>query len=489
MPLYGRVNLGGGSSTKYPVGNVTNLSIKVGNEQLTIFWNDPVDTSISTWKGTKLIYKEGSYPTNENDGTTVLTNEERDKYAEDGYTIQNLTNGTTYYFKLFPYTTENAYTNDEENQISGTPQAYRIMTVKIDLTNSNPETCCSYDDDAIGMEVGSEAWDEFFGHYPCLVKDKEEVGNLNPNNFAEFEDGTSADITSGDAGDVMIAFPRRGLKIETSSDGNTVTISMTDDLDNTDFKFMAHTRGETVKEKFYLGAYEGYNISNKLRSLSGKTPIVDRTIGIFRRYARNNGASDGNGGSGYDQFAFYQLTYIQVMYLLKYKNLDSQTAVGRGYVDGNWSSIATGNTNTKGMDFGETTGKQQMKLFGLEDLWGNIHDWIDGLFCNSSRYILTATQGFNNTGSGYTNQGQEATSDIDGYMTKPQGTTETGFIIKQASGSITTYFCDYGDLSAGCLPNFGGNWDYGSGAGAFCLNVYYSASFSYADIGARLMLL
>ena len=75
----------------------------------------------------------------------------------------------------------------------------------IDLSNSNPATCVTYADDAVGMTAGDSAWDEFFGHYPVLLKNGVEVGKLNPNNFDQFEDGTTADISSGNAGDAMIA--------------------------------------------------------------------------------------------------------------------------------------------------------------------------------------------------------------------------------------------------------------------------------------------
>ncbi|MEG1820496.1 MAG: hypothetical protein RR261_06690, partial [Oscillospiraceae bacterium] len=333
---------------------------------------------------------------------------------------------------------------------------------------------------AVGMTPGSSAWDEFFGHYPVLFKNGAEVGKLKTSNFAQLEDGSAADITSGNAGDVMIAFPRRGVKITTV--GNTLTISMTDDPDNADFEYLAHTRGSARKEKFYLGAYKGYTASSKLRSLSGKAPTATQTIGTFRTQAQAN-------GSGYDQSGFYQLTFRQAMYLLKYKNLNSQTAVGRGYVDGNSAAINTGGTNAKGMDFGETTGKLQMKLFGLEDFWGNVYEWIDGVFSNSTRNILTATDGFNDTGAGYTDQGQGAAANIGNYMSKPQGTTKGGFIAKEVSGSETTYFCDCAYLYASRVAYFGGIWANASIAGAFRLYVDYSADYSNAGIAARLMFL
>lgn len=464
--------------------NAVDPKIKVGNGKLTISWGDPGDTiiegqTICTWKGTKLVQKVGAYPENIKDGTVLVDNQVLDTYKTNGFVINGLTNGTTYYFALFPYSDKDAVNENEANRLIGTPQPYRIMTVKIDLTNSNPSSSITYADDAVGMTPGSSDWDEFFGHYPVLFKNGVEVGTLKKTNFAQFEDGSTADITSGSAGDVMIAFPRRGVKITTV--GNTLTISMTDDPENPDFEYLAHTKGSTYKDKFYLGAYKGYLDGTKLRSLSGKAPTATQTIGTFRTQAKAN-------GTGYEQSGFYQLTFRQSMYLLKYRNLDSQTAVGRGNVDSS-ALINTGGTNTKGMDWGETTGKLQMKLFGLEDFWGNIWEWIDGLVTNSTRDILTATTNFNNDGTGYTNNGQGATADIGNYMSKPQGTTKTGFIAKEVSGSATTYFCDYAYLYASRVAIFGGDWSNGSNAGAFRLYVNYSADYSTAYFAARLMYL
>ena len=466
--------------------NVVNPSLSVGNGSITVLWGDPEDTTIdgtvmAEWQGTKLVYKVGSYPINVNDGTLAVDNQIKDQYKTTGFTINNLTNGETYYFALFPYSTDGAINTNVENRLSGSPQAYRVMTVVIDQSNSNPSTCITYSDDAVGMTPGSSEWDEFFGHYPCLFKDGVEVGRLNPNDFTKFEDGTSADITSGSAGDVMIAFPKLGYKISTS--GNNVTVSMTDNPNAEGYCYLAHTRGTTVKDVFYLGAYKGYVTSSKLRSLSGKAPTVDTTIGNFRTYAQAN-------GSGYDQSAFNQLIFRQCMYLLKYKNLDSQTAVGQGYVNGNSASIATGGTNSKGMDYGETTGKLQMKLFGLEDFWGNVYEFIDGIFSDSSYNILTATENFNDTGSGYTNQGASGfSSNTGGYMSKVQGTSEKGFVLKEANGSETTYYSDYAFVYASRLAYFGGYWGLGASAGAFLLDVSRSASDSSSNLSARLMYL
>lgn len=458
-------------------GNVSGINIAPASGVLKIKFTDPYDTA---WAGTKVVMKAGSYPSNERDGTVILDNTTKNTYSANAFTQSGLTNGTTYYFGFFPYSADGAVNYNVVNRGSGTPVAYRTMGITIDLSNSNPATCLTYTDDAVGMTAASAAWDDFFGHKPCLLNAGAVVGYLNPNNFAQFADGSAADITSGNAGDVMIEFPRRGLSISTS--GTTVTIKMTDNPDDVNFEYNAHTRGATSKDKFYLGAYKGNTISSKLRSLSGKAPTATQTIGTFRTQAQANGA-------GYENSGFYQLIFRQCMYLLKYKNLNSQVALGRGYVDGNSAAIATGGTNAKGMDFGEGTGKLQMKLFGIEDFWGNIWEWIDGLVTDASRNMLTANSSFNDTGSGYTNNGQGATANIGGYMSKPQGGTKTGFIAKEVSGSETTYFCDYASLNTLCVAYFGGDWSNASIAGAFRLNVGYAASYSFAYVAARLMYL
>jgi len=120
---------------------------------------------------------------------------------------------------------------------------------------------------------------------------------------------------------------------------------------------------------------------------------------------------------------------------------------------------------------------------------GNIYEWIDGLVTDASRNMLTANSSFNDTGSGYTNNGQGATANIGNYMSKPQGGTKTGFIAKEVSGSATTYFCDYADLFASCVAYCGSDWANAATAGAFRLDVIYAASNSHASIAARLMYL
>ena len=180
------------------------------------------------------------------------------------------------------------------------------------------------------------------------------------------------------------------------------------------------------------------------------------------------------------------------MYLLKYKSLNGQTALGRGFVDGNSAVYGnTGSTNTKGMDWGETTGKYPMKIFGVEDFWGNLYQWCDGCYNSSSRYLLTSYDpaNFNDTGSNYTQRHQMSTSDTGNYMNKVAGTSEGGFtpIGGNFSGSATTYWSDAGISDASRCVRVSGSWNSTDLAGPFYFYAYDAASYSYAYLGFRTM--
>lgn len=365
-------------------------------------------------------------------------------------------------------------------------KAYKTYGVSIDLTNSDPATAVTYTDDAVGMVAGSSDWDNtniFRDIRPCVFKNGAVKEYLNPNDFTKYVDGTAADISTGAEGDVMIEIPKLGVKIATS--GNTLTVQVTDDPNAEGFHYYAHTRTkEGDKDKLYIGAFLGYNASSKLRSLCSKQPTVNVKIGETRTLAQAN-------GSGYDQIAFYQLTLLQCLFLIKYKSRDSQTALGKGYVSDSSgeTGVQTGGTIAKGMDYGETTGMQQMKFMGIEDFWGNFYYWIDGLVSSSDYHALTATNNFNDTGSGYKDNGALGSSYIGGYMKAPQGTNELGLIIKQSGGSATTYFADSADFSVGAVPCFGGCWGDELSAGAFHVDVHYLASYAEGSTCGRLMYL
>ncbi|MCL2427400.1 MAG: hypothetical protein FWD05_13825 [Oscillospiraceae bacterium] len=364
------------------------------------------------------------------------------------------------------------------------PQGWVTYGVQIDLNNSNPYTSVTYINDAIGMVSGSSMWDDapiFKDIRPCVLKNGVRQYYLNPNNFAEKEDGSPANIT-GDDGDVMIEFPKMAIKIETKEDIIIVQITNDEYAEDRGFKYNAHTRNnQGDRDNVYIGAYESLTVDDKLRSLSGHASEADASSAIFRTRARAN-------GSGYDMLAFYQQVMLQTLYLIRYKNLDSQGAAGRGHVQGGSAvQSLTGALDQAGMFVGSTsTNNQSVKIFGIENLWGGRRTFIDGLRIDSARHITTAFINFNSTGVGYFDLGLGADHNIGGFLTRVQGDTDRGFLPLSDGGSATTHFADFGSLSDGSrFMTMGGDWISTTSAGIFTTNLSSGAT----GVGGRLMFL
>ena len=365
---------------------------------------------------------------------------------------------------------------------------YSVWGIDIDLSNSNPKTCCTYTDDAVGLEANSDVWDEIIGNRPCILDNGSVLGYLNPNDYTKYKDGTSAPITTAGK-DVMVEFPKRGYKITTQN--NIVKIRLTDKPNASGYCYKPFSRSAIGdRDKFYFGVYDGYVSSSKLYSRSGVAPTVNQTRATFRTYASNR-------GTGYAQQGFYQITYIQCCYLLRFANLNSQEAVGYGYANGNSAAINSGTANAYGMNSelmsssDRTGGKKAIKCLGIENFWGNIYTWVDGITTDSSRRLCVChiPGSFSDSTSGTNINVIESgvSSDIGNYLSKVQGSTDGGFVAKEVSGSDSTYFCDYANLAASRVAYFGGSWGNGANAGAFYLYVNSSASSAYSSIGSRLM--
>lgn len=128
-----------------PIDSVSNIDVISGNKQATIKWTDPDDMIIegkvlAYWAGTKLVIKEGSYPTSLYDGTLILDSKTRNQYSSNRYTITGLTNDKVYYGALFPYTVAgyvNTSTSNRFTLMPGTnfPGAATNIEILKDRTN------------------------------------------------------------------------------------------------------------------------------------------------------------------------------------------------------------------------------------------------------------------------------------------------------------------------------------------------------------------
>ena len=114
---------GGGGLALAAVSGIETLT---ASGKVYVKWTDPADivveeAPLATWAGTLLVRKAGSMPTSRRDGVIVVDSKTRDAYQGTYFCDSGLSNGTTYYYKFFPYTTSNTYTDSTENEFSATP--------------------------------------------------------------------------------------------------------------------------------------------------------------------------------------------------------------------------------------------------------------------------------------------------------------------------------------------------------------------------------
>lgn len=140
------------------------------------------------------------------------------------------------------------------------------------------------------------------------------------------------------------------------------------------------------------------------------------------------------------------------------------------------------------MNFGGNN-KQHMKLFGIEDFWGNIWEWVDGLTIDENyNIIISYKYDKNRTIDMEIILSSGLTANSSGWVKNIAGTNDTGFMgVEFGNGaSSSTYWADLGYLYALCVLLFGGGWSYGTNAGPFSLCASNAASDANRNVGARL---
>lgn len=135
MPIISNFPGGSGSGGGgLALAAASNIKVLTASGKVYVKWTDPEDmvvgdATLATWAGTVLVRKAGSKPTSRRDGTIVLDSKERDKYKTAYFCDSGLTNGVEYFYKLFPYSTSNTYTDSTEDEFSATPNAVAVGDV------------------------------------------------------------------------------------------------------------------------------------------------------------------------------------------------------------------------------------------------------------------------------------------------------------------------------------------------------------------------
>ena len=364
----------------------------------------------------------------------------------------------------------------------------KSYSIIIDFSLSDPASMITYTD-GIDIAPMDTQWFDVLGLKLCVLKNGVVQYYLNPDDVTKKLDGSAADITTL-GNDVMLEIPRMGTNCMWL-DGNRLKITITTAPNRAGYDYRAFSLHKYNDcDKIYIGRYHACLDNNKMYSSSGKTPMGSQTLAAHRTYATNR-------GTGYTDIGICDDILLQCLYLLIVKNFNSQSAVGRGIVDTD-AKHNTGEANTFGwLNTGspnKTDGNTAVCCLGIENFWGNIYVWEDGIIRNRNRQFFMAQYAdqYNSDATGYEYIAQASPTE-SGYQGRCAGIPKFIFMpdastVAASGRDESTYMCDYQwiDETRTVIAAFGGGWGNGSWVGAFGRDLSDPVSDANADVGSRL---
>ena len=363
---------------------------------------------------------------------------------------------------------------------------YRTYTIVWNETSTPWSFFSSYQDDAAWMTQWSSAWDTIFWYSAVLLDDSwTEVAEITQSSAWILNLSSLWTLTG--ANNVMIKFPRRWIKM--SKSGSQVTLSITTDPNKAGYTYYAFNRDGTAVDKFYVWAFKWTSSSSKLRSwATNATPTVSRSITDFRN---TDVITWYWSSSHYSLITLPIRNYVNALYMMKYGNPDSQSVIGQGYTW--WSAAQVLWTTVTWISWNSatwatnTSSTWRVRLFWLEDWRGNIYEWVDWIYWNYVNMTNNPSKLKELWNTSYWWESLWSATSISWNITSIVWNDKGMFFPSACSWSdYTTYYCDYGYVSASYVARAGGSWSSASDAGAFDLGVSSSATRTYASVGARL---
>lgn len=381
---------------------------------------------------------------------------------------------------------------------------------KISKTESDPAARVTYIYDAEGFtpaamnfstgvfSLGSWA-DVWFvkNNKPLMLKSNGTVDYyLYQNDYTKKAGGTgNTDVTinSGTASDVANtsyngnAMAQIPLCYVYRYEDNDYIYEIVSDIQyDSNYKAYAHTNANgEIKDYFYFSMFDGSGGESKMRSIKGQTCAQSLTA-----EKEINGCTAN--GTGWYTHTWSQRELIRTLAVLLGKSTNTQAVYGNGNACSASAASAlkaTGTLYDKGQFYGKNTTSDAVKIFHIENFWGNQWDRTAGLISNNGTIYVKMTpegDGYRITDvTGMTNT--SLTSPSGGYI-KSMNASEYGLIPSATSGSETTYFADYHYTSTGLNYLIAGVGASSASAlaGAFAFIVGAAPSFTAWSYGCGL---
>lgn len=307
---------------------------------------------------------------------------------------------------------------------------------------------------------------------------------------------TASDVANTNyGGNAMMEWAQDGKKIYwkvvPDNDGKGFTFVVANGKADNDMQPWNHYDANgNLTPHFYTAKYFGSNVSSKLRSISGQSNMVSQTRQTEVTYARANNV-DSN--VIWDTEVYADWFLIGMLCCLMGKSMNTQAKFGKGN-NNTSAAIGQGTMNGKGQFYGKNDNGSGVKVFGMENFWGNIWRAIRGLVTDGSTNAkVKLTHGtqdgstasdYNFDGTGYISRAK-ITGTSGGYISA-MDIDAKGLTPKTVSGSETTYYTDGCWLAASCYALVGGHWDHAGKDGALCVGLDGAPSAAHTRIGAAL---
>lgn len=360
----------------------------------------------------------------------------------------------------------------------------------------------------------------------CVVEDDGTIAYfLDPYDSTKKENGSPA-VLDGTDGQVMVRIPKFYANRFVDGDVETWYMSAEPKLGLVLHPAFYANDGTTELDYILVGAYpatlwsnsnnaiiDGLNLddnssrtnqtNDKLSSTSGNYVFVGRTRAEFRKLASNRGA-------GWSQWDYYTWQAILFLFYTEYGNLNSQDALGDGNV---WRSYKNPSSNqadsphvingvsnplgnqsgavedTNKNDTEDWSGNPFVSYRGIENLWGNQYQWIDGCYLSSYRFYVTGDQTkFADSTSNHSQLGANVPNTSDSPIGRFQNLGSPLMLVGELGGDTDTYVGDYywvGNSTR--VGRVGGRSDIGRRAGGSALVLDAAASRRLRSSGARLL--
>lgn len=381
-----------------------------------------------------------------------------------------------------------------------------IYAVHISMSEADPDSAVTFPSGYDNSDFSDNAYMDLSGgsfHYgdwvnaffmpkSCMLKFDGTVDYyLNEDDETKKEDGTPSDVANINyGGNAMVEWGKIYFGFKGDADGNGYTFIVSDSPSEGLDCYCNIDANKNEIDHFYTPKYFGSNdSSNRLRSISGQSNYVKQTGTTELSHAKAN-------GNGWSTECYGDWTLIKHLLVLMSKSLNIQAKYGYGRCStSNSTAIGQGTMNGKGRFWGDNSQTNGVKIFGMENWYGNLWRRIEGYVTNSSGVQLvkmcygtrdgSTADAYSTDGTGYVSMGTTSGTSGSGIQTMHVN-NKCGVVPKALTGntSPTTYFSDGYWYNNSCYALIGGSWGDGLRVGAFYSYIAYAVSEALASFGA-----